>query len=322
MMQTKETIRLFTISPIVSGDQPPPELSFGCLGAADRIVCHEKQYIASRKIKKLHLIEIRGNFDGDWFFELLPPDCFWLQLQLLGQSQRDGKSHTLLSAGEYQGFHHLGSAPKIQVKAGKTVMLLLGIHIKDGLTFSREWPLLKRPGRNNDQPTFSRIHIGYRIKQVLEKIEAIEDSPFSLHGKLLSPLYQLLDLYQQDLRDKIRSQHKEDIVLYNEAVAYIYEHYREPGINRDSIAAHLNIGIRTLYRVFKDKNTSIHGSIQTIRLYKAREMLQKTERPIDDIAFHVGFSTTKYFDKQYTQRFGHSPGQEREMYHKRKKKRN
>lgn len=304
-----------TVHSIPSGCQ----LNF--LTKEDTVAHNETQYITSRRLKRLYMIEAKGTFESDWSFDLLPTNCFWLYFQFIGHSQRNSMQHTALSHNEYQGFHSAGlHTHRIQLRAGKTWFVLLGIKTKDITDFTAEWPLLAKPSAIS-QPYFSSINIGYRIKQVFEKIQQYEPLPFSLYSKISCHLCELISIYHQDLKDKERLQQKEDIVIYHEAKEYISEHYMDEGINRDTIADHLGIGVRKLYRVFKDNGLTIHGAIQTIRLYKARELLRETDDPVDIIAFHLNFSTAKYFYRQYVKWFGHSPSKERELHQKSKKKR-
>src|SRR5690606_8547465 len=139
-------------------------------------------------------------------------------------SERDGLPHTTLSANEYRGFYSIRDAHKIQLKVGKTWMVLLGVKVNDTAAFTSEWPRLVKP-TTADQPYFSNINIGYRIKQIFEKIQQRTDTPYSLRSNIHYHLCQLIDVYHQDLKDKARSLHKEDIVIYNEAIDYIVEHY-------------------------------------------------------------------------------------------------
>src|SRR5690606_6657166 len=132
--------------------------------------------------------------------------------------------HTALSSSEYTGFYSLFDTHKIQVKAGKSWMVLLGVKVDGDASFTSEWPLLTKP-TTIDQPYFSVINIGYRISQIFEKIQQSTDTPYSLRSNVHYLLCQLIEVYHQDLKDKARSLHKEDVVIYNEAIDYITEHY-------------------------------------------------------------------------------------------------
>jgi len=314
-----DSIRIPPLQSNTASDGNLPTLNLNFLTEADIALWDGKQYMAFKQLEGLHVIEVKGTYQTDWHFDLLLPDCFWLLLQFTGHSKRDALSHTALSAGEYRGFYSIRDTHNIQVKAGKTWMVLLGVKINDTATFTSEWPQLVKPA-TIDQPYFSSINIGYRIRQIFEKIQQSTATPYSLRSNIHYHLCQLIEVYHQDLKDKARSLHKEDIVIYNEAIDYIVEHYMDEDINKNTIAEKLQVSSRKLYRVFEGKHTTIHSAIQTIRLYKGREMLRETDMSVDGIAFQLNFSTAHYFYKQYVQRFGHSPSKERELHRKKKKK--
>lgn len=53
--------------------------------------------------------------------------------------------------------------------------------------------------------------------------------------------------------------------------------------------------------------------IHHIRLYKAQELLRKSDMTVQQVGYSVGFSTPGYFAKKYRAEFGHSPGEEQKM---------
>lgn len=320
MTQTNDSIRISLPKSEVAGDSSPPGLHLNFLTADDFILCEKKQYVASRQQKDMYVMEVKGTFESDWHIELpAQPDCFWLLFQFAGHSQRDKAQHTALSIDGYRGFYGMSRPQRIGIKTGRVWMVLLGLNIDNAKAFTSEWPLLKKP-TTAAQPYFSRINIGYRIKQIFKKMRQFADTPYSLHGKIQDHFCQLTDVYHQDLHDKVRSLHKEDIVIYHEAIEYITEHYMDEDINIDTIAERIHVSSRKLYRAFQDKHMTVHKAIQTIRLHKGRELLRETDDSIDIIAFQLNFSTAHYFYKQFVQCFGHSPTKEREMYRKSKKK--
>lgn len=318
-MRNPIRFKISSFKPDAASDHTLPARYLNFLTEDDISVWNGEQYIASKQLEDLHVVEIKGALQADLHFDLLFPECFWLHFQFTGHSERDSLSHTALSNNEYRGFYSLRDTHNIQLKAGRTWMVLLGIKINDTATFTSEWPSLSKP-TNIDQPYFSRINLGYRIKQIFEKIAQCTDTPYSLRSNIHYHLCQLMDVYHQDLKDKGRLLHKEDIVIYHEAVEYISKHFMDADINIDTIANNLLVSTRKLYRLFKDKHLTVHSAIQTIRLYKARELLRRTDEPADSIAYRLGFSYAKYFYRQYAQRFGHSPTKERELYQKSKKK--
>ena len=70
----------------------------------------------------------------------------------------------------------------------------------------------------------------------------------------------------------------------------------------------LNISRAQLHRKLK-KLTGLSTShyIRSLRLHFAKELLNKSELNISEIAFNVGFSSATYFSKAFKAEFGFSP---------------
>jgi AraC-like DNA-binding protein len=314
-MYKNEIINTPQFTTATTSSNSPKGLYLNFLTAKDAVIYEEKNYLSSKQLDDLYAIETKGIFHSDWYIELLPSDCFWLIFQFMGHSEPMTTLQAPLSNGKYAGFYSRDKPQKIQIKAGKTWMVVLGINVDDEISFTSEWPLFAASTKG-DHPSFSAINIGYRIKQVFDKIQQCTASPFSLRHKIHFHLCQLIDIYHKDLNDNTKALQKGDIALYHQATRYISEHFMDEDINIDKIAEVLNVSVRNLYRAFEGKHTTINGAIQLIRLYKARELLRQTNTAIDGIAFQLNFSTAHYFYK----RFGHSPTKERELYGKAKKR--
>jgi transcriptional regulator GlxA family with amidase domain len=70
----------------------------------------------------------------------------------------------------------------------------------------------------------------------------------------------------------------------------------------------LNISRAQLHRKLK-KITGLSTShyIRTLRLHYAKELLDKSELNISEVAFNVGFSSATYFSKVFKAQFGFAP---------------
>ena len=53
--------------------------------------------------------------------------------------------------------------------------------------------------------------------------------------------------------------------------------------------------------------------IRSIRLQKAKELLDQKEMNISEVAYAVGFDDPAYFSRCFSEEFGHSPSQYREI---------
>lgn len=268
-------------------------------------------YAVGYEIDYLRLIEVKGTTDTLTSFELLhEQQTFWLVYQFLGHT-----SMPLLSAsnkwqsGQYNGFVSRGESTLVQVDRGKNRLLFIGITHNAVDQLKEEFPLLFQI--QSSHPTPTSLTIGYREKRLLEKVQQLHTTPYTFAIKLHHLICLLIEQYQQQVQSAMRSTLAGDLALYHQAVAYIQKNFLDPELNRSHIANALNVSLSTLNRAFTGRNKSISGSIQLIRLYKARELLQTTAQNIEDIAFQLYFTDRKYFTKTYKAHFNCTPNEER-----------
>ena len=292
----------------------PKGLYFNFLTSEDAILCTQNQYIACKKLGTHTFLEVTGNFEEDWRFSISNSQTtFWLTFQFQGTSSIKDIEGSTLSPQHYLGYFNTSSEITYQTNAGKVAMILIGVEIQDTLSLAMEWSTLQLDDRQMLQ-LFPSQQIGYRIKKILELIQKIKYSPYSLQAKLGFHTASLMAIYHRDLLEQRKSAQQEDISLLHRAKAYIYANYRTEDINIQRIADALLTSERTLYRIFKDHGLTVNSAIQTIRIHKGREMLRTSDLSVDMIAFMLQFSSAKYFIKTYIRYFGHTPAMERKLY--------
>lgn len=65
-----------------------------------------------------------------------------------------------------------------------------------------------------------------------------------------------------------------------------------------------------LYRKFKSlTNRTISKYLRTLRLHKARELLETTDLNVTQVCFEVGFSNLSHFSRIFTEKFGVNPSE-------------
>ena len=74
-----------------------------------------------------------------------------------------------------------------------------------------------------------------------------------------------------------------------------------------TLAHRLNVSTRTLYRQLRDAGSSLQQLKDNARRVRAQELLQRTRRPIAQIAHAVGFRNEKSFSRAFRQWTGCSP---------------
>lgn len=279
----------------------------------DTIFSSTKNYIAKKSIGRMVFIQLKCNHDQDWNFNVQTKrDIFWLTFQLLGESQLSIDPKYKLEHQQYLALYNTKKNLGFEIKRGKTSLLLIGLKIKDVEPFAMEWRSF-RIDYETQVKLYPPIHIGYRIKQILNQIQRTRYSYFSLKYKLSTLSVQLIHTYHADLIEKSKSTKQEDVSLFHRAKEYIIAHYMDEDISIKQMISELRTSRRTLFRVFKENGLTINSAIQSIRIYKGREMLRRTDLSVDMVAFHLQFSSAKYFIKQYVKYFGHTPAVERQL---------
>lgn len=292
----------------------PKGLYFNFLASEDPVLCTKNQYIACKKIGGHTFLEVTGSFDEDWNFAISNSQTtFWLAFQFLGTSSIKDIDRSTLSPQHYLGYFNTGEEITYRIKAGKVAMILIGTEIEDPSSLALEWNTLQMDDRQIPH-LFPPEKIGYRIRKILELIQKIRYSAYSLSPRLQFYTASLMEIYHGDLLEQRKSAQQEDISLLHRAKAYIYANYTDEEINIRRIAEALLTSERTLYRIFKDHGLTVNSAIQTIRIHKGREMLRTSEQSVDMIAFALQFSSAKYFIKTYIRYFGHTPAMERKLH--------
>lgn len=93
---------------------------------------------------------------------------------------------------------------------------------------------------------------------------------------------------------------------------YIYSNLSDPDLNCSSIAEYLHMSPDYLSYVFHQKfNQTLSAYITSMRIDKAKELLERTNWGMDIIAEKTGFSSSSYFHKQFKKITGITPQQYR-----------
>ncbi len=283
------------------------------------VIFHEKEnYIIQRKTGQLTFIEAKCSHDQDWQLSIgNKRPTFWMVFQLLGDCRLFIGQECKMEHQQYLGLFNSKGKLDFEIKGGKTSLLLIGLKLRDIEAFAMEWRHFQLH-HDIKIKHYSNIHIGYRIKNTLTQIQRAKNTSFSLKHKLASLVVQLIETYHADLIEQSKSFQQADVSLFHRAKEYIIAHYMDEEIDVFHMAKELLTSDRTLYRIFKENGLTVNSAIQSIRIYKGREMLRRTDLSVDMIAFRLQFATAKYFIKQYVKYFGHTPAMERHLKANRK----
>ena len=92
------------------------------------------------------------------------------------------------------------------------------------------------------------------------------------------------------------------------ALRYIAEHFTEPGLTQESVAAQVPISGRRLHDAFlRHIGRSIHQEIGERRLRHALRLIKETDRKLSDIAGDSGFKTPETMSRLIHKQYGQPP---------------
>lgn len=96
----------------------------------------------------------------------------------------------------------------------------------------------------------------------------------------------------------------------NQAIRLVARHLADPDFGVDELARGLGLGRNTLYRKLTALLSLTPGEfVRSLRLNRARQLLEETSRSISDIAYAVGFPEPANFTRCFKNQFGVTPSQ-------------
>ena len=90
--------------------------------------------------------------------------------------------------------------------------------------------------------------------------------------------------------------------------AVIEDRLEDPDMSLPEVCKEMGMSRSQLYKKVKAlTNSTTTQIIRSIRLHKAKELLQDTDRSIYEVAYDVGFKDPAYFSRTFSEEFGMSP---------------
>ncbi|MCI8800134.1 response regulator transcription factor [Acetatifactor muris] len=141
----------------------------------------------------------------------------------------------------------------------------------------------------------------------------------SVDDYLLKPINypELLTCFAR-VKSQLDEEHKQVEELsggyYEQIVArtiqYLKEHYRQASL--EEAAEQVNLSPAYLSKIFKEKSgTGFSDTLSSIRMNKAKEMLDDPQYKSYDIAYYLGYDNPKNFSRAFKAYFGMSPSEYR-----------
>ena len=114
-------------------------------------------------------------------------------------------------------------------------------------------------------------------------------SEFSMVQWMTWLMNKVFDLTQEERKEKTEKR------ITDQVIDYIREHYTED-INRNTLSERFHFSPEYIGKMFrKDIGTSLNDYINSLRVEKAKHLLENTNTKVIDIALEVGFDTLPYF---------------------------
>ncbi len=133
--------------------------------------------------------------------------------------------------------------------------------------------------------------------------------------KLILPLQRMLEL----LYLSILTQHEKSIyempdALLNKILLYLNDNYTNP-LTLEEIAADLHYSKSYICHYFLAKrNMTIMYYVNSLRMNRAKQLLEESNFSISEIAFQIGFNDANYFSLRFKEFFNLSPSQYRKVF--------
>jgi len=120
----------------------------------------------------------------------------------------------------------------------------------------------------------------------------------------------LVDKIQKDGLNKFMDKRAEgpETKFLQKAIQFINEDISNSAFGSSDLADKLHLSESQIYRKLKaitDKSTAVF--IRSVRLQKAKELIQTTHRTISEIAYETGFNDPSWFSRAFKEEFGYPP---------------
>ena len=190
------------------------------------------------------------------------------------------------------------------------------IQYRDIAHLKQDFGRLEKKYRSEKQ--FSEMYVKFVFSSILKEIyEQMSPADEKALSKKVDRLYRcrkisdVLDIVStaveefekctQDQQDGFR----EEITTVK---SYIYHHYGEKEIGAEQLASLVYLSPGYLSAIFKEQTgVTLNRFIRAVRMDKAKELLENTNKKIAQIAREVGFSNSSYFCRSFREFFGNSP---------------
>ena len=176
--------------------------------------------------------------------------------------------------------------------------------------------ILKKDERTSHIPVImltARAFEKDKIKGFAHGTDAYLTKPFN-QNELLIRIEQLI-LLRKKMQKKyqktgflLNNETPKEENFINKCISAIQQNLGDENFKSSDLAFAVHLSESQLYRKLKAvTNLSTAVFIRDIRLHSAKEILQKTDKNISEVAYSCGFSNPDWFSRSFKEKFGYTP---------------
>ena len=186
----------------------------------------------------------------------------------------------------------------------------------DGLEFCRQIKSIEMTSHIPIILLTARADLDNRVEGYHVGADAYLTKPFnereltSVAGNLVQQRKQLREKFSKAVRlePKGMAITPADEIFLNKVLEYLESNYQNPKLSAELFAQDMNLSRMQLHRKLKALTDQSAGDlIRQFRMGKAKELLEKSQLPIGEIAYKCGFEDSDYFSRVFKKQIGQTP---------------
>lgn len=99
--------------------------------------------------------------------------------------------------------------------------------------------------------------------------------------------------------------------VFRDAAEFVKANISDPGLNADRLATAIGVSVRSLYRAFSHRSTTLSELVKAQRLEMCADYIRAHRGALNltEAAYRYGFCSPSYFSTAFKQRFGLTPSE-------------
>lgn len=278
----------------------------------------EKYADYGKAAASLHQFLLR-QYDAECYFAVSRPVSGWKELTsefheleaLLGEQFYQPDQHILVSGQTAEEDDN-----DIPMDSELTERISKDIRYKDVAHIRQDFGKLEQKYRQNMD--FSEMYVKFVfsgiVKELYEQIAGKDEKELARRVEKLyrcRKIGDILDLVSESITEYencIMEQENGFREEVSQVKNYILHHYNEKNLSPENLAAMVYLSPGYLSTVFKEETgMTLNRYVRSVRMEKAKELLESTNMKIAQISREAGFSSSTYFCRSFREFYGVSP---------------